>query len=130
MNIIVIRSDKPVAEIGLFNDQKKVAYVTWEAHRQLAETLHTKLHELLETQKMTWADIDGIACYEGPGSFTGLRIGLSVANALASSLRVPVASSTGDDWIELSITKLTIGKGQQVVLPEYGQPAHITQPRK
>lgn len=42
------------------------------------------------------------------------------------SLQVPVASATGDDWIESSITKLTLGKGQKVVLPEYGQPAHVT----
>lgn len=130
MNIITIRSDNPLAEIGLFSDQIRVEYVTWEAHRQLAETLHTKLKELLDSQNLSWSDVDGIACYEGPGSFTGLRIGLSVANALASSLRVPVASSTGDGWIELSISKLLEGKGQQVVLPEYGQSAHITQPRK
>lgn len=130
MNILTIRTDKPIAEIGLYNDQNKIEYVTWEAHRQLAETLHIRLNELLDSQKLAWSDIDGIACYEGPGSFTGLRIGLSVANALASSLQIPITSSPGDDWITSSISKLLAGNGQKIVLPEYGQPAHITQPRK
>ena len=36
MLILAIRTEKPEAEIGLFDDEKKLAYETWEAHRQLA----------------------------------------------------------------------------------------------
>ncbi len=130
MNILTIRSDKPEAEIGLFEGHEKKQYVTWEAHRHLAETLHQKLRELLATQSLEWKDIDAIVCYEGPGSFTGLRIGLSVANALASSLKIPIIATTGESWATQGITNIVDGKGAKSVVPEYGQPVHITVPRK
>ncbi len=130
MLTLTIRTDKPEAEIGLYNDQEQLAYVTWEAHRQLAETLHSKIKELLEQQGKDWADIQGLICYQGPGSFTGLRIGLSAANALAASLAAAIVGTTGDDWIRTGLDLLLSGSDQKVVLPEYGAPVHITQQRK
>ena len=50
MIILTIRTDKPEAEIGLFEGGKKLAYKSWSAHRQLAETLHTHIRDLLALQ--------------------------------------------------------------------------------
>lgn len=130
MIILTIRTDNPMAEVGLYVDQEKMEYVTWEAHRQLAETIHIKLKDLLISQKLDWNKIDGIVCYQGPGSFTGLRIGLSVANALASSLHIPIVATTSEDWVASGISQLREDVDKRVVLPEYGQPVHITKPRK
>jgi tRNA threonylcarbamoyladenosine biosynthesis protein TsaB len=130
MLIITFRTDKPEAEVGLFQDDKQLAYLTWQAHRKLAETIHQKIAELLKGQGHDLHDLQAIAVYEGPGSFTGLRIGLSVANALAYSLKVPIASATGEDWIKTARTALGDGRDQQVALPEYGAEPHITQQRK
>lgn len=47
MLILTIRTDKPEAEIGLFNDQEKIAYEVWEAHRELSVSLHQKVEDLL-----------------------------------------------------------------------------------
>jgi tRNA threonylcarbamoyladenosine biosynthesis protein TsaB len=130
MLILTIRTDKPEAEIGLYKDTKKLDYETWQAHRELAETLHTKIHELLKTNNKDWADIQAIACFEGPGSFTGLRIGLSVANALAYSLDVPIKAGGGEAWINDATTALINGQHDPVALPEYGAPVHITTQKK
>lgn len=130
MMILTMRTDKPEAEIGLYNGQTKIVYETWEAHRQLAETIHHKIEDLLEAAGKQWQDIDGIVGFEGPGSFTGLRIGLATANAAAYSLQIPVVATKGDDWIETGINRLMAGEQDEVALPFYGRDANITVPRK
>ena len=129
MIILTIRTDKPEAELGLFADDKKLAYETWEAHRQLAETIHTKINELLTEQGRTLFNLEGIVCFQGPGSFTGLRIGLTVGNALSYGLQIPIVAAKGDDWIQAGLTRLEKGDNDHLALPEYGAPVHITQPR-
>jgi tRNA threonylcarbamoyladenosine biosynthesis protein TsaB len=130
MLILTIRSEKPEAEIGLYKDKIKLDYIVWHADRRLAETLHQKLRELLEAHKQTFANIEGIVVYKGPGSFTGLRIGISVANALADGLAAPIVGTNGSDWIEQGMQLLGKGENEHIVLPEYGALPHITQPKK
>jgi tRNA threonylcarbamoyladenosine biosynthesis protein TsaB len=130
MIILTIRTDKPAAELGLYDDDKQVGYERWEAHRELSVTIHTKIKNLLNTYKKDWDDIEGIICFKGPGSFTGLRIGLTVGNTLASSLGIPIVGSEHEDWITSGLTKLQNGKNETVALPEYGGEANITKPRK
>jgi tRNA threonylcarbamoyladenosine biosynthesis protein TsaB len=129
MIILTIRTDKPESEIGLYDSETQLAYETWEAHRQLAETIHNKIQALLESKSKKLKDIQGIVVYIGPGSFTGLRIGISVANALAYSLAVPIIGVTGS-WIEDGIARIKAGENDKTVVPEYGAPVHVTTPKK
>lgn len=129
MIILTIRTDKPEAEIGLYKDRTQLVYEVWQAHRALAETIHTKIDELLTSQSRQLADIQGVVVYKGPGSFTGLRIGMTVANTLAHGLSVPIVSETGA-WIEQGIDRLLTEQNDVVALPEYGAPVHITTPKK
>ena len=129
MLILIIRTDKPEAEIGLYNGTAKLAYSTWTAHRRLAETIHLRLQELLGSQDKKLHDIQGIVVYKGPGSFTGLRIGLSVANALAYSLDIPIASTQGKNWIISGCEALAQGRNETAAMPEYGSPPHVTPPK-
>ena len=129
MIILTIRTDKPEAEVGLYDGQKQLAYEVWHAHRELSSTLHTKIRKLLKSQDKTWSDLDGIVCYKGPGSFTGLRIGLTVANGLAYGLDIPVVAENGA-WIEQGCERLLRGERDPAALPEYDRPAHTTQQKK
>src|SRR5262245_27717061 len=130
MLILTIRTDKPEAELGLFDGQTKLVYATWEAHRELSNTIHTKVKELLESQHKTFNDVQGIVCFQGPGSFTGLRIGITVADTMAYGLEVPVVGTMDDSWITQGIKRLETGENDRIALPHYGAPVHITQPRK
>lgn len=131
MIILTIRTDKPEAEIGLYEDDKQLAYEVWTAHRQLAETIHAKIKSLLETQRKPLGQVQAIVAYKGPGSFTGLRIGLSVANALASSLHIPIVGIEGEDgWLERGLRRIQDKENDKIVLPEYGAPVHITEAKR
>lgn len=130
MIILTIRTDKPEAEVGLYDGTKQLAYLVWQAHRELGTTIHVKIRELLEGQGKEWHDVQGIVCLKGPGSFTGLRIGLTVGNALAYGLGVPIVAREDPQWLERGIADLLSGKDERIVLPQYGAEAHITLPKK
>ncbi len=129
--ILTIRTDKPEAEVGLyFRAGQERQNVSWQAHRQLAETIHKKIDEILKAEDKNWQSITGVVCYAGPGSFTGLRIGVSVANAIAYSIGVPIISGIGDDWIKLGIENIAIKKNEKTITPIYSSDPHITMPKR
>jgi len=103
---------------------------SWEAGRGLAKGLLGFLDQELAGQNKTWSDVTGLAIYKGPGSFTGLRIGITVFNTLAYTNNIPIVGETGDDWQALGLARLSSGENDEIVLPEYGGEANITQPRK
>lgn len=130
MLILTMRTDKPDAELGLYEDDRQVSYTVWTAHRELSTTIHRKIEELLQSKGKTLHDIQGIVCFKGPGSFTGLRIGLTVANALAYALRIPVVARLDPQWLEHGVADLRAGQNDHIALPEYGSEAHITPQKK
>lgn len=130
MTILSLRTDKPEAEIGLFDSQKRLIYEAWQADRKLADTIHQKINEVLNKSSKTLDDIQGIVVFKGPGSFTGLRIGITVVNALAYSYGIPIVTRSGQDWLETGIQDLLAGQDDKTAVPEYGAPAKTTKPRR
>lgn len=128
--ILTIRTDKRESEIGLFDSEgTQLAYKTWQAHRELGQTIHKVIKQLLGSLEKDWVDVDGIIFYEGPGSFTGLRIGASVANALTSANNINVSNQSGDEWIQKGVESLQ-KSGEEIALPEYGSHVYTTKPKK
>jgi tRNA threonylcarbamoyladenosine biosynthesis protein TsaB len=128
---LTLRTDKPDAEIGLYDEAgKQLDYYTWHADRNLAKELLSTIRDRLSSQDAGWADIKGIVVYQGPGSFTGLRIGLTVANTLAYGQQIPIIAEKGDDWINRGLARIQKGDNDTLALPHYGAEAHITMPKK
>lgn len=127
MLILTLRTDNPEAEIGLYDGAAQLQYETWQAHRQLAETIHGKIAEILQKSGHELHELQGIAVFKGPGSFTGLRIGLTVANTLAYALGIAVVAECEPNWIKNSLQRLQDGETEGQALPFYGAEAHITQ---
>jgi tRNA threonylcarbamoyladenosine biosynthesis protein TsaB len=102
----------------------------WEAGRTLAKGLLGFLEQELTGAGKTWQDLTGIGVFQGPGSFTGLRIGMTVLNTMADALAIPIVATTGKDWQEEAVSKLRAGENDRLALPLYGGEANITKPRK
>lgn len=128
--ILTIRTDKPEAEVGLFDKSgEEWAYKIWPAHRELSMTILSSIQEVLDAKKLTYDDLTGVVFYKGPGSFTGLRIGASVANSVAYAQKISSIGESGNDWVQKGIDRLNNGQSETLV-PEYGAPPHITQQKK
>jgi tRNA threonylcarbamoyladenosine biosynthesis protein TsaB len=127
--ILLLDTSTPVCKLSLidgdwrFDDE-------WESGRTLAKGLLGYLEKHLSENDKNWKSISGIVAYKGPGSFTGLRIGLTVLNTIADSESVPIIGATGDDWQATGQARLEAGENDQLVMPEYGAEVHITTPRK
>ncbi len=65
--------------------------VTWVAGHRHGEELLPRLEALLAANATALSAIRGVVCGTGPGAFTGLRVGIATAKALAHSLDVPIA---------------------------------------
>jgi tRNA A37 threonylcarbamoyladenosine modification protein TsaB len=128
--ILALRTDRPEAELHLLDvSGTEVATYSWEAHRTLAATLVGKIGEFLEENKSSTKELTGLIIFTGAGSFTGLRIGTTVANALAYSNQVPIVSGEGDEWIADGLKRLPDAKLEQYIIPTYDREPNITKPR-
>ena len=123
--IILLDTSTATCFLTVVDDETRQDF-EWQAGRTLARGLL----KFLEEKTGDLHDIRGIGVMKGPGSFTGLRIGLTVANTLADSLNIPIVGTTGEDWREMALKKLRAGESEKIVMPEYGAAAHITAPRK
>lgn len=68
----------------LIQDSKVIASIQEEAYRQQSETILTRLDELFKQTHFRPKDISEIVITDGPGSYTGLRIAMSIAKTLAA----------------------------------------------
>jgi tRNA threonylcarbamoyladenosine biosynthesis protein TsaB len=129
--ILTLRTDSPDAEIGLYSTGgEQLSYYQWHADRRLAKELLREIRNNLLAAGSDWQDISGLVVFEGPGSFTGLRIGITVANTLAYSLDKPIVAAKGEHWLEIGMDLLKNGHNDRLVLPHYGSEAHITLPKR
>lgn len=76
-----------------------------------AEKLHVFIEELFTETNLKLQDLSAIAVSQGPGSYTGLRIGVSAAKGLCYALSIPLIAV---DTLELLARKITITEGSIV----------------
>lgn len=71
-------------------DRKSVVKSLSQQNKFGSQVLLPLIEKILKLEKMEYKDLEGVEVETGPGSFTGIRVGVSVANALGYSLGIPV----------------------------------------
>jgi tRNA threonylcarbamoyladenosine biosynthesis protein TsaB len=90
MNLLAIDTAAPRLALAILRDGDRIETLIEDMATGQAERLFPALDELLGRSGVTYKDLTRIAVTTGPGSFTGLRIGLSAARGLALALNIPV----------------------------------------
>ncbi|MGD1044287.1 MAG: tRNA (adenosine(37)-N6)-threonylcarbamoyltransferase complex dimerization subunit type 1 TsaB [Bacteroidota bacterium] len=104
MTILGIETSTAVCSVGLTNEfglRSERSLIESHIH---SEKLLTLIQELCDEQKMKLLQVDGVAISIGPGSFTGLRIGLSTAKGLCCALEKPLLAVPTFASIAKSVT--------------------------
>jgi tRNA threonylcarbamoyladenosine biosynthesis protein TsaB len=92
MNILAIETATQTGSVAVMVEDRLVAENTLTAVMTHTERLMGAIDDLVRAAALRIHDIDGIAISVGPGSFTGLRIGVTTAKSLAYSIRKPITA--------------------------------------
>lgn len=78
------------ASIALHDGHSLRSECTWEAANAHTVTLAPRIAEMLQQTEIAVSDLQGIVVCIGPGSYTGVRIGIAIARGLALSQQLPL----------------------------------------
>lgn len=128
MNILSFDTTNNLASTAVISDGHILSYNTTLESSQQAEKLFLLIEESLKTAKLTLADIDIVSVTNGPGSFTGVRIGLasalgmkmvSKANFIALTNFQVLAYFAKDQSLKKEIAVVLDARREQIYLQKF-----------
>lgn len=90
MITVLLDSSNTKLTVGLAKEKEIIDYVSYEAWQQQSEFMVDELNKLMDKHNFTRNDIKDIIVSVGPGSYTGVRIAITIAKVMALALDVPV----------------------------------------
>lgn len=90
MNLLAIDTSTTSCSVALFDGDRLLAEAVYTAGKTHSRHLSSIIHRILTGCRCDPVDIGGIAVTRGPGTFTGLRIGISTVKGLAVAIQAPV----------------------------------------
>ena len=72
--------------LGLYKEDTLLAGISLEAFKKQSETIFVELNKILEQANLDYKDIDRVVITRGPGSYTGIRIAMTIAKVLCSQM--------------------------------------------
>jgi tRNA threonylcarbamoyladenosine biosynthesis protein TsaB len=130
MILFIDTSDFNGLRFGLVDSQGKAA--PRESVRPIAYNENFKTAELLQKfldkNKIQPSELGKIVVCSGPGSFTGIRVGVALAEALGFALNIPVIA-VKKSQVPPDLDQLRYLRGGKNILLNYGQKPNITKPK-
>ena len=90
MNIVAIDTSSKALDISFVNGEGVFLNISLLGKERTSKNLIMALKRLLEFSNLTISDIEGIVIVRGPGSFTGLKLGMTLGKIIAYFEKVPI----------------------------------------
>jgi tRNA threonylcarbamoyladenosine biosynthesis protein TsaB len=88
--LLALDTSTSIASVALFDGQRVLSETTWLAGREHSTRVLVEVEAALARVGRTPADLTGLVVARGPGSFTGVRVALSVAKGMSAGLSLPL----------------------------------------
>ena len=102
MRYLYIDTSSSYLYTAIVEEEKLIAEVKQEFGHTLSEKALPEMVSMFEKNNLTAKDIDKIIVVDGPGSFTGIRIGITIAKVYAWSLKTPITTITSLEAMAVS----------------------------
>ncbi|MBR5358059.1 MAG: tRNA (adenosine(37)-N6)-threonylcarbamoyltransferase complex dimerization subunit type 1 TsaB [Clostridiales bacterium] len=116
MKILVCDTSNSTCCAGVYEDGREIAYKLSLEKRTHSETFMPLVHEVMREANIAHQDLDAYAVTVGPGSFTGVRIGLSAVKAMALAAGkgcIPVSST---EALARSVDNATVANSSETLI--------------
>lgn len=111
MNLILnIHTSTETAVINLCRDDKVISSIENRDQKQHAAFLHVAIQQLLTENNMVPDQLKAIGVTHGPGSYTGIRVGLATAKGLCFALKIPLITFSTLETLALTAINVTEDK--------------------
>ena len=95
MRVLYIDTSSDYLYSGIIIDDKLVSSIKRKYEKDLSKEALPKIIELFDKADITPKDLDKIIVVNGPGSFTGIRIGITIAKTIAWALNINITPISG-----------------------------------
>ncbi|NQU77581.1 tRNA (adenosine(37)-N6)-threonylcarbamoyltransferase complex dimerization subunit type 1 TsaB [Candidatus Falkowbacteria bacterium] len=130
MHLIINTAEPIKTQVAIAQDNFIIAKKTLKSKHHQSEALLPAIAKFLPKNKIK--ELEGIIVVSGPGAFTSLRIGITIANTLAYALKIPIVGikqtefKNLEDLAKIGQTRLKKLKSRKLVKPFYNKEPNIT----
>lgn len=90
MNYLLLDSSNVYLSVGLVKNDKLIDSISYPCFQQQSEYMVLEIDKLLKRNHITMKKINGVVTSIGPGSYTGIRIALTIAKVMSYALNIPI----------------------------------------
>ena len=120
MRLLVCDTSDKNCSAGIFEDGKEICYELSFESKTHSETFMPLVHRVMERAQMKHEDLDGYAVTVGPGSFTGIRIGVAAVKGMALGANKKCIAVSSTEALARSCDNVTMTpKEETIIIPAF-----------
>ena len=115
--ILSIDTGMEQAGICLARDEHILGLLRNDEQKDHASWLHPAMKQIMENTGFEWQELQAIACSAGPGSYTGLRVGMAAAKGLCYTLGIPLILENSLKMMALAAQQQPFSRNEYFICP-------------